>query len=121
MEVVYEGLFHKEGSWVRSWKRRYFEIVKDGHIVYKEDKTAPVINGIFDISGRLDCTRYSDTKLFPEGEGLSISSTSTGRLLNVIFDNHKEYQDFCIGIAKVAKYHNLYVKRSLFMLCCIFM
>lgn len=116
MEVVCNGTFKKEGSWVRSWKERYFEIVKDGQILYKQDKDSTALEGSFDISGRLDCSRYENKKLFPGGEGLTIYSASTKRLMNVMFDTVEDYRQFCVGVAKVAKFHNLHVSNLTLLL-----
>ncbi len=73
-DVVHSGYFLKEGSWVRSWKRRYFEILRSGFIIYRESKDAVYRLGEFDISGRLECEKG----VFSNGNntvGLIIHST----------------------------------------------
>ena len=105
-EIVHSGHFLKEGSWVRSWKRRYFEITKDGKINYKESASSSDILGSFDISGRLECSRFKD---IAHGVGISILSTSSGRKLNVVLDSLRDYKSFCIGIHQGCRFHNIYV------------
>lgn len=113
-DIVCQGYFVKEGSWVRNWKRRYFEISRSGKITYKEEPDSTTVNGYFDISGRLECSR---TKLpiacSPDCHSLIIKSTTTGRSLHVVLDSEAEYRSFCIGIAQSCKYHNLYVSLKL--------
>ena len=106
--VVHEGYFAKEGSWVRTWKRRFYQITKDGKITYRETKESKDVLGIFDISGRLDISR--DVKNTFEGKiGLSIFSSSTGRKLNVRLIDFQAYKKFLIGIAQSCLFHNVTV------------
>ena len=110
-DIVHTGHFLKEGSWVRSWKRRYFFITKDGKITYKESKDSNAILGSFDISGRLECSRFKD---IAHGVGICVLSTSSGRKLNVVLDNLRDYKSFCIGIHQACRFHNIYVSKIQF-------
>lgn len=117
--VVHEGYFLKEGSWVRSWKRRYYEILQEGKIEYRASKESSDLCGFFDISGRIECSRSncagaqgflgsSDSSV-----GLSIKSTSTGRTFNVVVDSEDEYKTFLMGVAQASKFNNIYVSTIL--------
>jgi len=127
MEVIHSGFFHKEGSWVRTWKRRYFEISRDGKITYKESESATVVNGVFDISGRLNIERGTSPSSIKTEDSCSIwiQSDSTGRKLHVVLDNQDDYRKFCMGIAQACKFHNIYVSQKciflvLYICICIF-
>lgn len=111
MEIIHSGYFYKEGNWVRSWKRRYFEISVDGKIIYKERENSEVPNGVFDISGRLNIERGTCPSSIKTMDSCSmwIQSDSTGRKLHVVLDNEEDYRKFCMAIAQACKFHNIYV------------
>ena len=93
---------------MRNWKRRYYQITKDGKIIYRETKETEEVLGVFDISGRLEVSR--DERSSAEGQiGLSIFSTSTAKRLNIRLIDFIAYKKFCIAIAQACLYHNLLV------------
>ena len=93
-DVVLSGHFFKEGKWVKTVRSRYFEISRDGHIAYKENKDAKDKLGVFDVSGRLACSLLKQT---------------SGRRLDVILPSDEEFRNFCIAIAQCSLFNNLIV------------
>jgi hypothetical protein len=114
-DVIGEGFFYKEGSKMKTWKFRKYNILSGGKLLYFSP-TRKLYKGEFDVSNvEISQPNIEDRNIPPEimseigdkAYELAIYSQKIARVLYLIFKSNQEAVLFLYFISRTSTVHNI--------------